>query len=135
MRLAGQELPTSPIIPSLDVRQLRANLILEEALETIEGLGFDVEATMPDGELKCVEAFTPNIVEVVDGCVDVSVVTTGTLCAFGVSDLPIMEAVDAANLRKSGPGSYRRADGKWMKPPGFKPADILPLLRVQGYAG
>lgn len=134
MKKASQALPARPIVPSLEVRRLRANLILEEALETIKGLGFDVEATMPDGELQCVEAFTPDIVEVVDGCADLSVVTIGTLSAFGVDDHPILLEVDGANLRKFGPGSYRReADGKWMKPPDFKPADVMRALVLQGY--
>lgn len=134
MRLAGQETPLTPTIPLLAVRQLRANLILEEAIETIKGLGFNVEATSRGGKLECLEAFVPDIVEVVDGCADVSVVTIGTLSAFGVSATPILEVVDGANLDKFGPGSYRRADGKWIKPPDFKPADILALLRAQGYA-
>jgi predicted HAD superfamily Cof-like phosphohydrolase len=132
MRKAGQEIPARPIMPSLEVRRLRANLILEEALETIKGLGFAVEATMPDGELECVEAFTPDIVEVVDGCGDLSVVTIGTLSAFGVKDEPILEAIDASNLQKFGPGSYRReSDGKWMKPPDHKAPDIMGLLIKQ----
>lgn len=134
MAKVGQAVPPVPIIPSLEIRKLRATLILEEALETIKGLGFDVHETMPDGDLEVQEAWTPDIVEVVDGCADVSVVTIGTLLAFGVSDQPILEAVDANNLEKFGPGGYRReSDGKWMKPPGHKPADIMGLLMKQGY--
>lgn len=135
MRLASQELPPRPIIPSLAVRQLRANLILEEALETIKGLGFRVDRDEVTGALVAMAAYEPDIVEVVDGCADIKVVTTGTLSAFGVGDMPIQLAVDEANLNKFGPGSYRReSDGKWIKPPDFKPADIMALLRVQGYA-
>lgn len=134
MAKAGQAVPLIPIMPDLETRKLRANIILEEALETIKGLGFEVNATMPDGELEVEEAFTPDIVEVVDGCADISVVTIGTLSAFGVKDAPILEAVDLNNLGKFGPGSYRReSDGKWMKPPGFKPADIMGLLKAQGF--
>ena len=117
MRRAGQELPGKPMIPSLAVRQLRANIILEETLETLDGLGFAVK-------LNCV-----------DGCGDVSVVTIGTLSAFGVSDGPILQAIDQNNLEKFGPGSYRREDGKWMKPPGHKAPDILGLLVEQGLLG
>lgn len=134
MMKAGQAVPLIPIIPDLETRKLRANIILEEALETIKGLGFEVNQTMPDGELEVEEAFTPDIIEVVDGCADISVVTIGTLSAFGVKDAPILEAVDLNNLGKFGPGSYRReSDGKWMKPPGFKPADIMGLLKEQGF--
>jgi len=133
MRGAGHEVQARPIMPSISVRQLRANLILEEALETIKGLGFNVQQDEMTGELAAVAAHEPNMVEVVDGCADIKVVTTGTLSAFGVGDMPIQLAVDEANLRKFGPGSYRREDGKWIKPPDFKPADIMALLRVQGY--
>jgi len=134
MKLAGQAVPTCPIIPSLEVRWLRANLILEEALETIEGLGFSLRMKPFDNEFELQETLTPDIVEVVDGCADISVVTTGTLSAFGVADIPILETVDAANLRKFEPGSYRReSDGKWMKPPGFLPPDIMQELVKQGF--
>lgn len=133
MCLANQERPSHPIMPSVEVRQLRANLILEEALETIAGLGFTVQKSEVTGQLKPFALYEPNIVEVVDGCADISVVTIGTLSAFGVSDKPILEAVDAANLKKFGLGSYKREDGKWVKPPDFKPADIMSLLIDQGY--
>lgn len=135
MRRAGQALPIKPMVPSVEVRKLRANLILEEALETIEALGFNVVMKPFDGTIEVgPEVREPNIIEVVDGCADVSVVTIGTLSAFGVSDQPILEAVDANNLEKFGPGSYKReSDGKWMKPPGHKPADIMGLLIAQGY--
>lgn len=133
MRLARQTLPPRPIMPSVEVRQLRANLILEEALETITALGFTVQKDEVTNQLRPFAAHTPNIVEVVDGCADISVVTIGTLSAFGVGDMPILEAVDTANLGKFGPGSYKREDGKWVKPPDFKPADIMSLLIGQGY--
>ena len=42
MSAFGQETPDKPGIPSLEVRKLRAKLILEEALETIvNGLGVE----------------------------------------------------------------------------------------------
>jgi len=59
------------------------------------------------------------------------VVTIGTLIAFGVDDEPVLEEVDQANLRKFGPGSYERDDGKWIKPPDWTPPDILGVLERQ----
>lgn len=35
MQVFGQECPQKPIIPSLEIRKLRAKLIMEEALELI----------------------------------------------------------------------------------------------------
>lgn len=114
MQLAGQELPPSPKIPSLDVRILRAKLILEEALETIQkGLGLTVKAS--GGNVVPKEGLPirinnllieenkhkkPDIVEIADGCCDLMVVTTGTLSACGIKDKPILKAVDHSNLAK-----------------------------------
>lgn len=134
MRLAGQEVPSGPIIPSLEIRKFRADMILEEALETIEGLGFEVNQVGPDGELELKEMFHPDLPLIVDGCADIKVVTTGTLSACGVQDEPIQLEVDRNNLLKFGSGAYRRSDGKWMKPPDHRPPEILKLLKDQGLA-
>lgn len=133
MRLAGQEVPSTPIVPILSVRKFRADMILEEALETIEALGFEVNQVGPDGELELKEAFHPDLPLIVDGCADIKVVTTGTMSACGVQDESIQFEVDRNNLLKFGPGSYRRADGKWMKPPDHQPPNINLLLRDQGF--
>ena len=130
MQKVGQDTPDQLTTPSDKIRILRAKLILEEALETVHAMGVEVRA---DGELgKPVQEETlhysasgeVDVVEVVDGCADISVVTIGTLIAFGVDDEPVLEEVDASNLRKFEPGSYRREDGKWIKPPGWTPPDI-----------
>lgn len=135
---AGQETPAAPTIPDPDIRILRAKLILEEALETVRALG--VRVTLGDGgpsvsgekaPLRFRTAGEVDLEGVVDGCADISVVTIGTLIAFGVEDEPVLEEVDRANLRKFAEGSYRRADGKWMKPPGWTPPDIMGVLAQQ----
>jgi len=132
MRLASQEIPDHPTVPSYEVRKLRATLILEEALETIEALGFEVKKRS-DGTLGHADLFLDDgerceLVKVVDGCCDLRVVSTGTLSAFGVDDVFVQEEVDKNNLTKFGPGSFRREDGKWMKPPGFKGPDLARVL-------
>ena len=131
MRRAGQEAPLSPVIPDAGTRVLRAKLMLEEALETVRALGVSVcmrgaEVSM-DG-LVFEDTGDPSIEEVVDGCADISVVTVGTLIAFGVDDEPVLEEVDGANLRKFGPGARVRQDGKWIKPPDWVPPDIKGVL-------
>ena len=123
-------------------RLLRAKLILEEAIETIRAMGVEVRLRSADGQAGVVTvdphelAFAisdeADLEGVVDGCADISVVTIGTLIAFGVDDEPILEEVDRANLRKFGPGSYERDDGKWIKPPDWTPPDILGVLERQG---
>ncbi len=143
MRLAGQEVPDNPTIPSDEVRLLRARLILEEALETINrGLGVDVlmyvegfgDEAIPDFKDLGFKISRPaDIVELVDGCCDVEVVTKGTLVAFGVRDYVPQALVNENNLEKFGPGGYRHPDtGKWIKPKDHKPPDLAQALRLQG---
>jgi len=144
MRKAQQDLPSTPCIPSEEVRLLRAKLIYEESLETIRGLGVDIfgpsaSIALTDDEAEDYMTFKiskqrdPDIVEIADGCADIKVVTTGTLSACGIQDEPIQDEVDRANLRKFAPGGHRREDGKWIKPPNWQPPDIIGKLKEQGY--
>lgn len=142
MQKVGQATPSSPVVPDEKTRLLRAKLILEEAIETIRAMGVGVRlrdtggqggvVTVDPEELSFYIDGEVDLEEVVDGCADISVVTIGTLIAFGVDDEPVLEEVDQANLRKFGPGSYEREDGKWIKPPGWTPPDILGVLERQG---
>ncbi len=141
MQKVGQATPASPVVPDEKTRLLRAKLILEEAIETIRAMGVGVRlrdtggreglVTVDPHELSFYINGEVDLEEVVDGCADISVVTIGTLIAFGVDDEPVLEEVDQANLRKFGPGSYERDDGKWIKPPDWTPPDILGVLERQ----
>lgn len=136
MELAGQELPTEPKTPSKEVRLLRAKLIIEEAFETVKGLGVGmfVAGTAIDSESIVFDAGWPfNMVEAVDGCCDLAVVTTGTLSALGVADVTPQKAVDNNNLAKFGPGGYKGPTGKWIKPTDHRPPDIRGCLLAQGW--
>lgn len=134
MELAGQEIPATPVMPSSPTRRLRANIIFEETLETLEGLGFVPRWDAARQEWVMEETCKPDLVLSVDGCCDLRVVTTGTLSAMGVADEIVQIEVDKNNLAKFGPGGYRReSDGKWMKPPGHQPPDILGVLLKLGY--
>lgn len=146
MELAGQKLPKVPTIPDEKTRKLRALLILEEALETIEALGFGLRSLQGTPALehlkerKDLDALfevyekEPDLVGIADGCADISVVTIGTLSACGIEDTDLLELVDCNNLEKFGPGGHKDpVTGKWVKPPGHKPPDIKALLVKQGY--
>jgi predicted HAD superfamily Cof-like phosphohydrolase len=136
MKKAGQSVSEIPSLRSADIRRFRAKMILEEALETIQALGFNVIMKPFDLELEISahQTHEPNLIEIADGCADIKVVTTGTLSALGISDIPLQEEVDKNNLAKFGPGAYRReSDGKWIKPPGHKPPDIEGVLLAQGW--
>lgn len=131
MRSAGQDVPDKPTMPSAEVRLLRARLIFEEALETIDALGCYVA---PDRKVRIDALAPPNLEKIIDGCCDLSVVLTGTLSACGCQDLPFIQEVDAANLRKFEGDAHRDPQtGKWVKPSDFVPPDIAGVLRrVEG---
>jgi len=134
MLRAGQEVPSKISIPSEEVRRLRAKLILEEAEETIIALGYNIYEG-EDGELHVRRHpyLQPNLVEIIDGVADLSVVNIGTSIACGVDIRPILKAVDQNNLDKFGPGHSIREDGKLVKPPNHTPPDIKRLLEEQGW--
>lgn len=136
MRSDAQAIPTHPTIPSLEIRKLRARLMLEEVLETIQaGLGLKVvmevknvdqvkiernHVTFNDAvEFNFEEGSKPSLVEIADGCADVEVVTKGTASACGIALPPIFKIVSASNLSKFGPGHSFRPDGKLIKSPDF----------------
>jgi hypothetical protein len=98
MKAFGQECPTKPIIPSKEIRYLRAKLILEEALETIKALGFFPYFIDNEGSsrVESVDDFSLegsrdttdiSLVDIADGCEDLKVVTEGTLVACGLTKL------------------------------------------------
>lgn len=95
MAAFGQETPTKPTIPSLEVRKLRAKLILEEAFETVYSLGLraypQTIGELNENEIKFYEDSDWNAVadnkklkDIADGCEDLKVVTEGTLVACGL---------------------------------------------------
>lgn len=143
MSKAGQALPDSPEVPSSEVRELRARLILEEAFETVAALGVSVSLPMMGGSddpslaafltvtperLQLVARGDVDLVGVADGCADVLVVTSGTALACGFNLERVLRAVDESNLAKFAPGGYRRDDGKWVKPPDWIPPPIAEIL-------
>ena len=130
MQLADQHVPLQAFVPNRKTRELRAKLILEEAAETIQALGFSLTHDPNTGGLAVKPSGDCDVEGVLDGCGDLSVVTIGTLSAFGIPDEPVLAAVDHANLRKFGPGSYQREDGKWMKPPDWQPPDMMAIWKA-----
>jgi len=140
-----QAVPVVPTIPSPEVRTLRASLILEEALETINALGISVgmkfegctideeepeehvvPIKMDDIKFGTNDQF--NMVDVIDGCFDVKVVITGTLSAMGINDIAFQRLVDHNNLQKFAPGHTIGANGKLIKPPDHPAPNIRALL-------
>jgi predicted HAD superfamily Cof-like phosphohydrolase len=108
MQHAGQDTPNKPTVPGGKTAELRARLVLEEAFELVKALGVHVYANEPlaKGErldydsLKMVATEDADLVGVMDGCADLSVVNIGTLIACGVKDADLICEVDENNLLK-----------------------------------
>jgi len=100
MQAFGQECPEEVIVPSYEVRRLRAKLILEEALETIRALGFVIASSSEIVEL----SGEPDLIEILDGLCDLDYVgRCGTAIACGISEEQLTKAqneVHRSNMSK-----------------------------------
>ena len=88
--------------------ELRAALIIEEAIETCDAI------------------LGNNLPEAIDGICDLLYVCYGAALEFGVDLDVYFREVHHANMRKE--GGATRADGKILKPEGWKAPDIAGLL-------
>lgn len=144
--------------PELRDAELRAKLIMEETVETIAAMGFGVEARIynrdtrdPEGEERTGEVHgdvldmgtiwwrematfekahtAPDFEEAIDGLCDLIYVVLGSAVAWGIDLDPFFREVQRANMEKlTGP---KRADGKQLKPEGWRPPDIETILLRQ----
>lgn len=130
--------------PELRDNELRAKLIMEEAVETVAAMGFHVLADIRD-PLVFTDAegeppysgggirahfdkvfMDPDFPEVIDGLCDLLYVTFGTAVAAGIDLDPFFNEVHATNMAKL--AGEKRADGKQLKPEGWRPPRIQDLL-------
>ena len=117
-RAIGKPLPEQPSVPDAPDLALRLTLLREEMREVeeaAEGLGAHLEAASP-----------ADLAPLAHELVDLLYVTYGALLSLGLDPDAAFAEVHRANLHKAtGP---RRADGKQLKPEGWQPADLRPLL-------
>ena len=141
MQKAGQNTPDVPTTPSDEERYLRATLILEEALETInKGLGIEVRVcgnSLESSEVSLEIVSDFDMIETIDGAEDLRWVgVDGIYVMCGVDPKKPQKEVCESNLSKFLDG-YRREDGKWMKGPSYKPVDlsnkIFPIVNKDGF--
>ena len=101
----------SPSVPEEGIRQLRVRLIQEEFNELKEAMA------------------TQDLASVAKELADLLYVVYGTAVSYGMDMDPVFREVHRSNLSKV--GGYKRADGKWVKPPTYSPAQVAPLLAAQ----
>jgi predicted HAD superfamily Cof-like phosphohydrolase len=117
-RAFGVLVGEKPGLPSAQVADLRRKLMEEE-------LG-ELEQAMADGEL----------VGIADGLADLLYVVYGTAVSYGIDIRPIFEEVHRTNMAKA--GGPTRDDGKVLKPDGWQPPNLQPILnemRITGSEG
>ncbi|CUS35487.1 pyrophosphohydrolase domain-containing protein [Candidatus Nitrospira nitrificans] len=102
---------TTPRDVSAETKHLRIRLIQEEFDELKEAMA------------------SGNLAAVAKEMADLLYVTYGTAVSYGIDMEPVFQEVHRSNLSKV--GGYKRADGKWVKPPTYSPADIEPIVEVQ----
>jgi predicted HAD superfamily Cof-like phosphohydrolase len=100
-----------PAIPNGSTKDLRVRLIQEEFDELKEAL---------DRE---------DLAAVAKEMADLLYVVYGTAVSCGIDMEPVFREVHRSNLSKV--GGYKRADGKWVKPPSYSPASLGPILEAQ----
>lgn len=120
-RAIGLTPPACPTVPGAGVLALRRTLVAEEYAET-EAEFVALTARVAAGEALAPEDLTPLAHELAD----LLYVTYGALDLLGIDADAVLAEVHRANLSKaSGP---RRADGKQLKPEGWRPADVRGVI-------
>lgn len=117
-----------------DVRRLRANLIVEEAIEVCQELGFQVNV-YPDARavfLIPIEGFADvDRNALAKELADLKYVTYGTDDTFGIPGDVVFAEVHRSNMSKLAGGKpVYRDDGKVQKGPDYLPPDIARVIGV-----
>jgi predicted HAD superfamily Cof-like phosphohydrolase len=101
----------APGVPDQATQTLRLRLIQEEFDELKEALS------------------QKDVVGVAKELADLLYVVYGTAVSCGIDVQPVFKEVHRSNMSKV--GGHKRADGKWVKPAGYSPAAIDPILDAQ----
>ncbi|WP_425954577.1 hypothetical protein [Xylanimonas sp. McL0601] len=121
-RAIGEANPSRPQVPGPDRLELRETLLREEFAEVLEQLA-RLRALAADDE----PAGLPEVAALAHELADLLYVTYGALLSLGVPADAVFAEVHRANLAKAaGP---RRADGKQLKPEGWRPPNVEAVLR------
>ena len=113
-RAIGRQLPERPAVPDAAELAFRMTLLGEEMAE-VQAAAAELSARLPGAEVADVFPLAHELV-------DLLYVTYGALLALGVDPDAAFAEVHRVNMHKvTGP---RRADGKQLKPQGWRAADL-----------
>lgn len=145
MKTFGQSVRYKPSMPDTpEERLLRATLVLEEAIEFVEALGFEIftfEKPNEDNEVS-VNTWSlrpvalPDMIEAADAIADILVVTYGGANALGINADKALKEVHKSNMTKvraDGTVERRPGDGKVVKPSTYEPPNMHKVLVEQGW--
>jgi predicted HAD superfamily Cof-like phosphohydrolase len=124
----GAPVPPKPVVPSLEILQLRHKLLQEEFTEVTEAWETLTAVLQSDDP-----AQPADVTDWVHELTDLLYVTYGAILACGVDADAVFAEVHRANLSKA--GGPQRADGKILKPPGWQPADVRSVIENQVNGG
>lgn len=135
----GLPMAEAPAIPEEARVRLRAALMAEEFVETLEAL-YDLDDEPTEDNFRTIESCLTAIIQhcpvkvrllqLVDGLADQDYVNEGTRLEFGIQGAPIAAEVHRTNMAKGGPKS---PTWKQLKPEGWTPPDIKGELVKQGW--
>ena len=102
---------TTPWIPD-DATQILRNRLIQEEFE-------ELQEAMQSKDLPAMAKELADLLYVV----------YGTAVSLGIDMEPVFKEVHRSNMSKV--GGYKRADGKWVKPPTYSPASLDKILESQ----
>lgn len=107
----GVPVNPTPVLLSTERRNLRKSLIKEESRELRDAITIN------------------DLPKIADGVADLIYVALGAACEYGIDMAPIWNEVQRTNMLKE--GGATRADGKILKPDGWKEPEIHRLVSEQ----
>ncbi len=131
-KCAEQPIKDSPGFPDKERVHLQTKLVVEEVCELLDALyggdggireKFSSMTPSYNGDVK-------DLTEVSDACADIIYVVVGLSLALGIPLNEIWTEVHKSNMEKFHDGVLlKRADGKVIKPEGWKPPDIMGIIK------
>jgi hypothetical protein len=113
LRAQGYECPDRPVLPAdASMRELWPRLLDEEVQELRDAIAAN------------------DLVGVADALADVLYVAYQAAASYGIPIDDVFAEVHRSNLTKVGPDGEveRRADGKTLKPAGYSPPNLAPIV-------